>query len=95
MQEGRLERSNNRDERSIKPFVWGQKNFLFANTPNGAKPGAIIYGLTPTAKENGLDPYRALTWLMKAAPVLDLKDSAQIATLRPENTLEMCGTGRK
>ena len=29
---GRLEISNNRAERSIKPFVIGRKNFLFANT---------------------------------------------------------------
>ena len=31
--DGRLEISNNRAERSIKPFVIGRKNWLFANTP--------------------------------------------------------------
>ena len=35
--DGRLEISNNRAERSIKPFVMGRKNFLFANTPRGAR----------------------------------------------------------
>ena len=34
---GRLELSDNRAERSIKPFVMDRKNFLFANTPNGAQ----------------------------------------------------------
>lgn len=36
MQDGRLEIDNNRSERSIKPFVLGRKNWLFANTPRGA-----------------------------------------------------------
>lgn len=33
LEDGRLELSNNRAERSIKPFVIGRKNFLFANSP--------------------------------------------------------------
>ena len=36
LEDGRLELSNNRGERSIKPFVICRKNFLFANTPGGA-----------------------------------------------------------
>lgn len=36
LKDGRLEISNNRAERSIKPFVIDRKNFLFANTPRGA-----------------------------------------------------------
>lgn len=31
LQDGRLELDNNRSERSIKPFVIGRKNWLFAN----------------------------------------------------------------
>ncbi len=56
LQDGRLEISNNRAERSIKPFVIGRKNFLFANVPKGAAASAIIYSVIETAKENGLDP---------------------------------------
>jgi len=33
--DGRLELDNNRSERSIKPFIIGRKNWLFANTPRG------------------------------------------------------------
>jgi hypothetical protein len=55
--DGRLEISNNRAERSIKPFVIGRKNFLFANTARGAKASAVMYSLIETAKENGLSPY--------------------------------------
>ena len=55
--DGRLEISNNRAERSIKPFVIGRKNWIFANTPNGAKASAIYYSLIVSARENGLNPF--------------------------------------
>lgn len=61
--DGRLELSNNRAERSIKPFVIGRKNFLFANTPKGAKTSAVLYSIIETAKENGLDPFLYLTYI--------------------------------
>lgn len=60
LEDGRLEISNNRAERSIKPFVMGWKNRLFANTSAGARSSAVIYSLIETVKENGLDPYRYL-----------------------------------
>jgi transposase len=68
--DGRLEISNNRAERSIKPFVIGRKNFLFANTARGAKASAVMYSLIETAKENGLNPYDYLVRVLKAAPEL-------------------------
>ena len=74
LKDGRLELSNNRAERSIKPFVIDRKNFLFANTPKGAKGSAIMFGLVQTAIENGLDPYQYLTWLLKTANTADLDD---------------------
>ncbi len=49
LEDGRLELSNNRAEHSIKPFVIGRKNFLFANTPLGAQGSAVIYSLIETA----------------------------------------------
>lgn len=56
LKDGRLELSNNRAERSIKPFVMGRKNWLFSNIPAGAQSSAVIYSLIETAKENGLYP---------------------------------------
>ena len=53
---GRLELSNNRAERSVRPFAVGRKNWLFSNTPLGAKISAVIYSLVETAKTNGLNP---------------------------------------
>ncbi|GFN33179.1 IS66 family transposase [Paenibacillus xylaniclasticus] len=68
--DGRLEIDNNRSERSIKPFVIGRKNWLFANTPKGAQASAIIYSLVETAKENRLHPFYYLTHLLEKLPQL-------------------------
>lgn len=66
--DGRLEISNNRAERSIKPFVIGRKNFLFCNVPKGAKASAILYSIVETAKENDLNPYEYLALLFRKLP---------------------------
>jgi transposase len=83
--DGRLEISNNRAERSIKPFVIGRKNFLFANTVRGAKASAIMYSLIETAKENGINPYDYLVWVLKSAPEMELsKNLGLIDRLLPQ-----------
>lgn len=84
LEDGRLEISNNRAERSIKPFVTGRKNFLFANTANGAQGSAVMYSLIETAKENKLDPYRYLVWVMTMAPALATEDPNWAAKLMPD-----------
>lgn len=68
LKDGRLEIDNNRGERSIKPFVIGRKNWLFAYTPRGAAASAAIYSVIETAKENGLHPFRYLTYLFEQLP---------------------------
>ena len=90
LEDGRLELSNNRAERSIKPFVMGRKNWLFANTPGGAQASSVIYSLIETAKENGLDPYRYLLWLLQNAPVLSETDEVWAEKLLPARAPEEC-----
>jgi transposase len=68
--DGRLEISNNRAERTIRPFVMGRKNWLFSNTPNGARASAVYYSLIVSASENGLNPFEYLTWILTNAPNL-------------------------
>ena len=68
--DGRLEISNNRAERSIKPFIIGRKNWIFLNTPAGARSSAVYYSLVVTAIENGLNPYEYLTWVLTQMPNL-------------------------
>ena len=94
MEDGRLEISNNRAERSIKPFVIGRKNFLFANTPKGAYSSAVIFSIIETAKENGLDPYRYLVWVLKTAPTLKMNNPQQVDLLLPANAPSHCLTGK-
>ena len=87
--DGRLEISNNRAERSIKPLVIDRKNFLFSNTAGGAECSAIMMTLIETAIENGLDPYKYLAWVFKTAPDISyLKNWEE--RLLPWNTPERC-----
>lgn len=83
LRDGRLAIDNNRAERSIKPFVIGRKNFLFANTPRGAQASAIVYSIVETAKENGLIPRAYLQYLFEQLPNRDLADPATWSDLLP------------
>jgi transposase len=84
LQDGRLEIDNNRSERSIKPAVIGRKNFLFSNTPRGAKASAMIYSVVETAKANGLKPQAYLQHLFERLPQLaDPTDPEILSKLAP------------
>jgi transposase len=86
--DGRLEISNNRAERSIKPFVIGRKNWLFSNTPAGARSSAIYYSLIITAIENGLNPFEYLTWVLTQMPNLGKPGyAASVEELLPGSTV--------
>ena len=90
LKDSRLELSNNRAERSIKPFVIDRKNFLFANTLSEAKSSAVIFSLIETAKENSLDLYRYLIWVLRTAPGWFEADSDWPAKLLPANAPVEC-----
>jgi transposase len=81
--DGRLEFDNNRAERSIKPYVIGRKNWLFANTARGATASAILYSMVETAKENDLSPYAYLKYLLEQLPNIDLSNVAELDLLMP------------
>ncbi len=83
LEDGRIEISNNRAERSIKPFVIGRKNWLFANTPKGARASAVIYSIIESAKENRLNPYAYLNYLFEKLPNLDSRDDVTLDALLP------------
>jgi len=86
LEDGRLEISNNRAERSMKPFVIDRKNFLFANTPKGATGSAVMFSLIQTAIENGLDPYGYLCYVFHTAPKVDWTNEENTISLLPWNT---------
>jgi transposase len=80
LSDGRIEISNNRAERSIKPFVIGRKNWLFCNTPGGAKSSAAIYSLIQTAIENDLKPQAYLEYVFKR---IQQQDNESVENLLP------------
>ena len=88
IEDGRIEIDNNRAERSIKPFVIGRKNWLFANTPSGAKASATAFSIIETAQEQGLDPHEYLKYVFTKAP--NLKDNESIDILLPWNAPDDC-----
>jgi len=84
--DGRLELSNNRAERSVKPFVTGRKNWMFADTVNGANASATLYSVVETAKENGLHPFDYFDFVFRTAPGLDFRnDPVVLDQLMPWN----------
>lgn len=83
LEDGRLELDNNRAERSIKGFVIGRKNWLFSNTPNGARASSVIYSIVETAKENGLSPIAYLAYLLARLPDATSGDHPDIDNLLP------------
>ena len=96
LEDGRLEISNNRAERSIKPFVIGRKNWLFANTPRGAKASAMLFSIIETAKENGVNPYEYLTYVFKNAPNWNIRNNFDyLDLLMPWNAPGYCKAGKK
>jgi hypothetical protein len=68
VEEGYLPLDNNAAERAIRPFVIGRKNWLFSDTPKGAKASAQLYSLVETAKANGQEPYAWLRHALERLP---------------------------
>jgi hypothetical protein len=50
-------------ENSIRPFVIGRKNWLFAGSPNGAKASAAFYTLVENCKLLGINPFEYLKFI--------------------------------
>lgn len=72
IEDERLEISNNRAERAIKPVVIGRKNWIFSASAKGAKASAIIYSIVETAKANGLIPHDYLNYLLEEMPNMEM-----------------------
>ncbi|EXF42537.1 MULTISPECIES: IS66 family transposase [Pseudomonadaceae] len=71
---GHLPIDNNRAENAIRPFVIGRKNWLFSDTPKGARASAQIYSLIETAKANGQEPYAWLRHILERLPTASSVD---------------------
>lgn len=73
----------------MTPLVGLKPDLHFANTPGGAQGSAVIFSLIQTAIENGLDPWRYLTWLIGTAAEGGL-NSLDAESLLPWAAPEAC-----
>ena len=80
LEDGRLEMTNNRAERAIKPFVMARKNFLFSDTSKGADASALCFSMIESAKLNGLNVYGYLICLLSELPKLGEKPEKEKLT---------------
>jgi transposase len=65
---GRLEIDNNLTEQEIKPVVIARKNFMFANSMDGAHALCMHFSFIRTALLHKLDPYKYYVAIMKKIP---------------------------
>lgn len=63
--------TNSKAERAIRPFAVHRKNWLFADTIEGAKANAIYYSLIESAKANNLNIYKYIKYLLDELPQLE------------------------
>ena len=71
LEDGRIPLTNSKAERAIRPFAVHRKNWLFADTPEGAKANAIMYSIIESAKANNLNIYKYITYLLQVLPQLE------------------------
>jgi transposase len=82
-EDGRLNISNALAENAIRPFAVGRRNWLFSDTPRGARASATCYSLIETAKANGLEPYAYLHHVLQHIAAADTLE--KIEALLPWN----------
>ena len=63
--DGNLNISNALAENAIRPFAVGRRNWLFSDTPRGARASATCFSLIETAKANGLEPFKYLRYVLQ------------------------------
>lgn len=68
LKDGRLEIDNNLTEQEIKPFVIARKNFLFANSMEGARALCLHFSLIRTALLHKLNPHQYYVAVLKQIP---------------------------
>ncbi len=62
-------------ERTIRPFAVHRKNWLFADSVDGAEANAILYSLIESAK---LNIYKYINYLLEQLPQLENLNDADV-----------------
>ena len=75
---------NNPIENAIRSIALGRKNWLFSQSSTGAKSMAIIMSILETAKQNGLDQFKYINYLLDKLPnELSLLDTQRLEAYLP------------
>ena len=82
LEDGRCSFSNNLSENAIRPFTVGRKNWLFSESPEGAKANATVYTMVEMAKAHNLNIYKYLKFLLEQRPSKEWTDE-QFEKLAP------------
>ena len=82
--DGRIPLTNSRAERAIRPFAVHRKNWLFADSVDGAKTNAVMYSIIETAKVNNLNIEKYIKYLLEKLPQLEnLQDEETLRNYLP------------
>ena len=71
LNDGKIPLTNSLAERAIRPFAVHRKNWLFADSVDGAKANAIMYSLIESAKINNLNIYGYINYLLSELPQIE------------------------
>lgn len=86
LEDGNIPLTNSLDERTVRPFTVGRKNWMLRGSEKGAQAAAACYSLVETAKANGLDPYDYILYLLQVMPgMMKSKDYECFEKLLPWN----------
>jgi transposase len=77
VEDGRLSIDNNIAERSVKAFVIGRKNWLFADSVDGGNATAVLTTMVRSALANKLDPYQYMVIVLERLPYARTEDDFQ------------------
>lgn len=86
LEDGSCSFSNNASENCIRPFTCGRKNWLFSDSPDGARASAVIYSIVEMSKAYQLNIQGYLEYLLKKRPSSEMSDEEldQLAPWSPE-----------
>ncbi len=84
LQDGACSFSNNITENALRPTVVSRKNWLFCDSQDGANASAIVFSVIETAKANGLDAKKYLTYIFDNRPDENMTDE-QLEAFAPWN----------
>ena len=71
LEDGRIPLTNSKAERSIRPFAVHRKNWLFADSVEGAKANGIYYSIIESAKVNRLNINKYIKYLLEELSQLE------------------------